>query len=179
MSLEIEALRFLRGLSVLLCSPLLRLYRTLASVSVELLGGTQRGFKDLWSGALSLHVTSWLLNCVRGYKEGTELGSAEPRWHPEQGEGNIPALDEDAPSFLLSICVLLQTWLLLKILVLRPWRHSAREVKTLTASRKSQGVVWCGAVAPLFCTSAQRQQGGLGRVLVQRLETVWPQLLGM
>lgn len=84
-------------------------------------------------GALSFHVTSLLLNRGTGYKDETELGSAEPCWHPEQRKGNIPALDEDAPSFLLSICVLLPTWLLLKILLLRSWRYSAREVKTLPA----------------------------------------------
>lgn len=171
-----EALRFLRGLSVPVCSPLLKLSRTLALVSVELLWGTRRGFKDLWSGALSVHVTSSLLNCGMGYKDETEPGSAEPRWHPGQREGNIPALDEDAPSFLFSICVLLQTWLLLKILVLRPWKHSAREVKTLTASWKSQGLVWCGAVTP---PQLRDSRVAWAESLSKDWKPVWPQLLGM
>lgn len=149
-----EALRFLRGLSEPLCSPLLRLCRTLALVSVELFWGSQRGFKDLWSGALSLHVTSWLLDCGTGYKDQSELGSAEPRWRPEQREGQALI-----PPLLLLSCfpsVLLQTWLLLIILVLGSWMHSAREAQTITASWKIQGVVWCGAVTPEFCTRDSR-----------------------
>lgn len=143
-SLETEALRFLRGLSVPVCSPLLKLFRTLALLSLELSWGTQRGFKGLCSGALSLHVSSSLLNCGTGCKDQSELGSAEPRWHPEQREGKalLPPVHEDVPSFLLSICVLLQTWLLLKILVLRSWRHSAREVKTPEHLGKAKG--WFG-----------------------------------
>lgn len=177
MSLEIEALRFLRGLSVPVCSPLLKLCRTLALVSVELLWGTQRGFKELWSGALSLHVISWLLNCGTGYKEETELGSAEPRWQPEQREGKalIPPLDEDDPSFLLSICVLLPTWLLHKVLVLISWRCSAREVKTLQAPWESQGVVWCD----LGVLQLRDSRVAWAESLSKDWRPVWPQLLGM